>query len=116
MAFKVGPYTLTRGAIIPFETEGQTDQVVNTDGDGGVIVTEVPYSEQFLKAVIRGTVEEMEAVKGFIETGVRFSAVPFNIVDDWNTTWFVRFWGTKVTKKLIAPGLCEMELLFRKEI
>ena len=116
MAFTIGPYTITRGAIIPYETESQTDQSVNIDGDGGVVVTELPYSEQFMKVQIRGTVEEMEAVKGFIETGVRFSAVPFNVIDDWNTTHYVRFWGNKVTKKLIAPGICEMELLFRKEI
>jgi hypothetical protein len=116
MPFKIGPYTIIRAAIIPYETESQTGQVWDVDGDGGVVVTEQPYVERFMKVTIRGTNEEMEAVKGFIETGVRFKAVPFNVTDDWNTIHLVRYWGDKVTKKLIAPGICEMELLLRKEI
>lgn len=116
MGFTIGPYVVTRGVSMPYETEGQTDQNVDIDGDGGCVVTEVPYSEQFIKARIVGTTEEMEAIKGFLENGVRFRAVPFNITDDWNITHLVRYWDNKVNKKFIAPGICEMELLFRKEI
>lgn len=116
MAFKIGPYTIARAAILPYATKSQTDQSVNVDGDGGVIVTEMPYVERFMKVKIKGTAEEMEAVKGFIENGVRFSAVPFNVIDDWNTTHFVRFWGSEVSWESNVPGICEMELLFRKEI
>jgi len=116
MAYIIGPYTVTRGVTIPYERESQTDQVVSVDGDGGVVVTEVPYAERYIKARITGSNEEIEAIKGFIETGVRFRAVPFNITDDWSVTHYVRYWGDKVKASFIAPGICEMELLFRKEV
>ena len=116
MALVIGPYTISRGAILPLEAESETDQIVNVDGDGGVVVTETTYHEQFLKMNIRGTLEEMEAIKGFIENGVRFRAVPFNVTDEWNNTYYVRFWNKKASWKLVAPGICEMDLLLRKEI
>jgi len=116
MSFIIGPYTVTRGATIPYKRKSQTDQNAEIDGDGGVVVTEVPYSVRFIKAKIIGSNEEIEAIKGFIESGVRFRAVPFYITDDWNVTHLVRYWGGEVESDFIAPGICEAELLFRKEV
>jgi hypothetical protein len=116
MTVHIGPYTIVRGAIIPYEINSQSEQDAEVDGAGGVVVSERPYAEQFMKAMILGTVEEIAAVRGFIENGVRFRAVPFNFVDDWNNTHLVRYWSGVATQKFIAPGICEMELLLRKEI
>ena len=116
MAYVIGPYTVSRGVTIPYERESQTDQSAAVDGDGGVVVTEVAYSEQFIKAKITGSNEEIEAIRGFIESGVRFRAVPFYITDDWSVTHLVRYWGGKVKTSFVAPGIVEAVLLFREEV
>lgn len=116
MAYVIGPYTVSRGVTVPYERESQTDQNVDIDGDGHVVVTEVAYNSQFIKAKIVGSNEEIEAIRGFLVDGVRFAAVAFYITDDWSVTHLVRYWGGKPKSSFVAPGICEMDLLFREEV
>ena len=116
MSFQIGPYEVERGALIPYTDETETRQVKQIDGAGGVIVTEVPYKERYIKAVIKTSKQQADLIDGFLTNGVRFASTIFTLVDGFGVSRNVRFWDDKVKRKSIASDIVRMDLLFREEV
>lgn len=116
MSLKIGPYELEKGALVPYEEKGVTDQESDTDGDGGIVVHERPWDVKFIRAVCRCTTDEARVIEGYLRHGVRYKAIPFEIVDGFGTTRLVRFWDDKVIKKHLGNDRVELDLLFREEV
>lgn len=117
MALKIGPYTVTRGALLPYSMSGVTTQSVDEALDGSVVVVDAPYVARIFEATIQVPVNEAEDILGFIVNGARFSAVPFVVVDGYGTARLVRWWGGReIEQRLIASGIVEMTLKFREEV
>ena len=113
---QIGPYPVTRGAILPYSAKGSTKQKTSIDGDGGVVAHEVPFGEIFFRAVIHCSHEEGRVIAGYLRNGVRYSAVPFTFVDGFGTSRLVRFWDNDVNENYISGTEVELDLLFREEV
>jgi hypothetical protein len=116
MSFKIGAYTIERGALIPYTDEATTNQGKQIDGNGGVVITETPYTERYIRAIIKVSTEQADYIDGFLTNGVRFAGEYFTLVDGFGVSRNVRFWDKKVKRKSIASGIVQMDLLFRLEI
>lgn len=116
MAFKIGPYTVTRGALKPYKERSKTAQKVTVATDGQVVVNDVLYKEEFIEAKVVCLRTEGENIKGFLENGVRYSAIPFTLVDGFSRTVLVRYWGGTVEIAAYGGDLVELNLKFRKEV
>ena len=116
MSFQIGAYVVERGALIPYTDEAGTDQVKQIDGDGKVVVTEALFTTRYIKAVIKVTKEQADAIDGFLTNGVRFAGEIFVLVDGFGTSRNVRFWDKKVQRISIASDSVQMDLLFREEV
>lgn len=116
MSFRIGPYTLEKGALLPYEERSSTEQGHSVDGDGGVIVHEYPYDEFYIRAVVKCSVTEANTIEGYLRNGVRYKAIPFQIEDGFGTTRLVRFWDDRVIKKHLGADRVELDLLFREEV
>ena len=117
MAITIGPYTITRGEILPMERESRTAQNVEESEDGSVYVVERDYDEMFLKSRVKDSLSNIENLVYFLRNGVRYSAVPFFITDGFGRSWNVRYWGGRNIKwTMIGASLFEMNLVFRVEV
>jgi len=116
MSFKIGPYTISRGALTPYTEDEESDQIRQKDGDGGVVVTGVPYKDSYFRALIRVQRNEAIAIGGYLANNCKFAALPLTLVDGNGITRLVRFWDKRIRKKYLAGGMVEMDLLFRAEV
>ncbi len=117
MSITVGPYTVSRGEILPHDREAQTAQSVDEAEDDSVYVSERLNDVQFITARLRDNLTTIENVIYYIRNGVRYAAVPFWITDGFGRQWNVRYWGGKSIKwKYVGADLVEVNLKLRVEV
>lgn len=116
MSFKIGPHVVSRGALIPYEDKWRGGQMVQEDGNGGVIVSGKNYNVRFFRAVIRIPRDEALRIGGYLANNVKLTGTIITLVDGFGTTRSVRFWDNEVSMLSIASDLVEMDLLFREEV
>lgn len=116
MSLKIGPYLVTKGALLPYEERGETDQDVDITSDGGVVVHERPFDTEYIRAVIKCQLDEARVISGYLRNGVRYRAIPFTIVDGFGTSRLVRFWDRRVRSRHLGANRVELDLLFRQEV
>ena len=116
MSLTIGPYVVTKGALLPYEERGETGQTADIDGDGGVVVHEQPFDTEYIRAVIKCSVDEARAIGGYLRNGVRYRAIPFTLVDGFGTSCLVRFWDKRVRRKNLGGDRVSLDLLFRIEV
>lgn len=114
---EIGPFVVSRGAMVPYNVDFRTPQIANEAMDGAIVVTEKPYNKtRFIRAVIKVPFAEGLQISTFLSSGVRFKAIPFIIKDGFGQTWNVRFWDKRVREKHLAGGPVLLDLLFRVEV
>lgn len=112
-----GPYEVAEGGISPAKRSRETGQAINIDGDGQVIVNEIPYDVEYFQVTIRVTRSLGEDIFSYITNGLRYAATPFVFVDDYGVSRWVRYWGKKKIEMTdVNIGLVQMKLLLRKEV
>lgn len=116
MSLKIGPYKLTKGALLPYDEKSSTTQKESIDGNGGVVVHERSYKEKFIRAKCKCSVAEARTLEGYLTNGVRYKAIAFELVDGFGTTRLVRFWDKDVHRKHLGGDRVELDLLFREEV
>ena len=117
MSLKIGPFTVSRGALIPYNETFETDQTKMKDGDGGAVVVSRPYVNTMIRVTIKVPRDEARMIANYLAHNVKFAGLPLTLVDGLGTTRTVRFWDDKVNKKYLAGGsLVQMNLLFREEV
>ena len=116
MSLTIGPYTMAKGALLPYEERDTTRQRFDITGDGGVVTHDVGYKEEFVRAIIKCPRDEGRAIAGFLTNGVRFRAMPFILVDGFGRSLTVRFWDKKLYKKYVQGAQVQMDLMFRIEV
>lgn len=113
---KIGPYTVSRGAILPLTETTESEQTQTVMLDGSVAIFD-DWDCELKKVRIRVPRAEALNIRGFLRYGVRYAALPFEIQDDYGNTWWVRYWGgSKIDMETIVSNLVEMNLVFRVEV
>jgi hypothetical protein len=113
----IGPYTVTRGAMVPFTFEATSPQIAVETEDLEVVVAEkTANSVEYIRAVIKEPIDNGMNISNYLKYGVRFKAIPFTVQDDYGTTWLVRFWDRRVKRRHLGGDLVELDLLFRIEV
>lgn len=111
----IGPYTVSRGTLVPYEMYSQSQQARIELMDGAVCVAE-DVDAQFMKATFRVPLEEAMNIQGYLRNSVRYSAEAFTITDDFGASWSVRYWDSKIGATVIGGSITEMVCLFRVEV
>ena len=112
---EIGPFTLTRGSLTPYDEEGRTRQNVMEAEDGSIYVHD-RTATKFIRCKVKLNRTEANAVAGYLENGARYAAEAFTLKDDFNIQWNVRFWGGRVKRRSIASNVVELDLMFRVEV
>jgi len=112
----IGPYTITRGAVLPYEEEFSSDQVIQKDGNGDVIVSGNDYTDSFLKVTISAEKELLDTIANFLKNNNRFAALPFTLVDGFGVTKLVRLWDNKFKKVYQGNNFGTIEIIVREEV
>ena len=114
---KIGPFTLSRGTLLPYTEERKTSQSTRVAPDGSVTVVDQIYTrETFFRAKVRIPKDEADVIVGYLTDGVGFARDTFSLEDGFGVTFTVRFWDRRLRKKTISSNLIELDLLFREEI
>jgi hypothetical protein len=111
----IGPYTVSRGTLLPWEEEAATKQKWNEALDGSVGVVD-DYAVTFIKGHIIVPWPEAMDIKGFLENGMRFAATVFILEDSRGIQHSVRWWQKRVRAQERAVDQCKIDLLFRVEV
>lgn len=112
---KIGPYTVTRGQIIPFEEYSNSEQTRLVLSDGSAAVSD-DFDAEFKKVTIKVTRAEALNIRGFIRHAARYAAEAFEIYDDYGASWLVRYWDDRITMGTVASSTVEMVMIFRVEV
>lgn len=113
---EIGPFTITRGTMIPYIEDERTSQVRKVAGDGSVTVVEQEFGEeQFFRAKIKVPRTEALQIRDYLKAK-RFAGETFTYKDGFGVSFTVRFWDRRVRRRNVAGGLTEMDLLFREEL
>lgn len=114
---QIGPFTLSRGQIVPATTDYKTPQKTVLAYDGSVTVIDYGFpDEEFIRAKVRLPEDEADKIISFLRNGMGYARTAFSIVDGYGDTHVVRFWDRKIRKRVIASNVVELDLLFRKEV
>ena len=113
---EIGPFTISRGTMIPYVAEFRTDQVRKKAADGSVTVVEQAFTEreEFFRAKVKIPRAEGEDLANFLDAK-GFARDTFTYKDGFGVSFTVRFWDRRIRKRYITGGLMELDLLFRKE-
>ena len=112
----IGPYVVSRGNLVPYDETVNTRQHRNEADDGTVGIID-DFDVQMFKVKIRVPRAEALNIRGYLRTGVKFAAIPFTLVDDYGSSWQVRFWDRKVLMRTTrGNSLVEMVMTFREEV
>jgi len=112
---KIGPYTVTRGMIVPFDEYSNSEQTRLELSDGAVAISD-DWDTEFKKCTIKVSRGEALNIRGFLRRSARYSAEPFEIIDDYGTTWWVRYWDSKINMATAVSNIVEMVMVFRVEV
>ena len=110
----IGPYTITTGNLIPYSENVATNQIRQEAADYSTVIVDRPQV-RFLKGKFKVPRAEADDIERFLTWGVRFAATAFTVVDDFGTSWSVRYWDRVCKKKFVAADVVLMELTFRVE-
>ena len=115
---KIGPFTVTRGSILPYEIWVTTPQSVKKASDGSVTVVEKPYTrELYLKVKIKVDKDEADQIESFITYGASFRRQTWTFQDGYGVDFTVRYWDDEIRKRVIrASNIVELSLLLRVEV
>jgi hypothetical protein len=114
---KIGPFTLSRGQLLPARYEGTTPQGRIIAADGSPVIVEHPYAkEEFLRVKVKLPKIEADTIAGYLEDGVGFARETTTIEDGYGKTFVVRYWDKRVRRTVVASNVVELDLLFRKEV
>jgi hypothetical protein len=113
---QIGPYTITRGTMVPYQVDDETRQVKLEAEDGSVTVTEPAFnSVRFMRPKIKVPQAEAVEIANFL-LAVGYARDTFTYVDGFGTSHTVRYWDKKIRQRNIAGGLVEMDILLRREV
>lgn len=114
---KIGPYTVSRGSLIPYTVERRASQTRRKAADGSITVVEKPdRTERYFHTKIKVPRAEANKIADFLETGVGYARDTFTLVDGFGTSFTVRFWDGRVRERFVASNVVELDLLFRREV
>lgn len=116
MSVSIGPWSVTRGPILPHRRQSKTSQKVDKAEDGSVGVSDAHYDDDILYVLIRADITTISDIYHWIKNGVRYSARAFQYTDENGVELTVRYWKNTVQYRIIGGDLAEMELPLRKEI
>ena len=113
---QIGPFTVSRGTMIPYVEDDRTSQVRKVAGDGSITVVEQGFaSELFFRAKIKVPRDEGTKIRDFL-LAKGYASETFTYIDGFGTSFTVRFWDRRVRRRNIGGSLVELDLLFRQEI
>ena len=113
---KIGPYTVSRGTMLPYIEEDRRTATVRTAADGSIVVTEQAFSsEVYFRVKIKVPRGEARDIRGFLR-GVGYARDTFTYEDGFGVAHTVRFMDSKIRRRNIAGGLVELDLLLREEV
>ena len=113
----IGPFTVSRGSIVPYTIEHRTPQKVRIAGDGSVTVVERAYTNaRFFRVKIRVDKDEASSIASFLVSGVGYRRQTFSFTDGYGDVFTVRYWDDTVRERAVVSGVVELDLLFRREV